>query len=84
MFVRVTISEMGMSIQKYSVRAYKTTDVKEDKLKKVLETATLSPSASNRQDWKFIVVRIERSSKKSEEEIGPSHFLRSLNDNPHA
>ena len=43
--------------QRCSVRAYKATDVEEDKLKKILEAARLSPSASNRQDWKFIVVR---------------------------
>ena len=47
-----------------SVRAYKTTDVEEDKLKKVLEAARLSPSASNRQDWKFIIVRNEETKKK--------------------
>ena len=43
--------------QRCSVRAYKATDVEEDKLRKILEAGRLSPSASNRQDWKFIVVR---------------------------
>ena len=42
--------------QRQSIRAYKATNVEEDKLKKVLEAARLSPSASNRQEWKFIVV----------------------------
>ncbi len=50
--------------QRYSVRAYKTTDVEEDKLSKVLESARLSPSASNRQEWKFIVVRSKETRKK--------------------
>jgi nitroreductase len=50
--------------QRSSVRAYKATDVEEDKLKKVLEAARLSPSASNRQDWKFIVVRNKETRKK--------------------
>jgi nitroreductase len=50
--------------QRCSVRAYKATDVEEDKLKKVLEAARLSPSASNRQDWKFIVVRNNETKKK--------------------
>ena len=50
--------------QRCSVRAYKTTDVEEDKLKKVLEAARLSPSASNRQDWKFIVVKNKDTKKK--------------------
>jgi nitroreductase len=50
--------------QRSSVRAYKATDVEEDKLKKILEAARLSPSASNRQDWKFIVVRNKETRKK--------------------
>jgi nitroreductase len=50
--------------QRSSVRAYKVTDVEEDKLKKVLEAARLSPSASNRQDWKFIVVKNKETRKK--------------------
>jgi len=50
--------------QRSSIRSYKTTDVQEDKLKKVLEAARLSPSASNRQDWKFIIVRNKETKKK--------------------
>ena len=50
--------------QRSSVREYKATDVEEDKLKKILEAARLSPSASNRQDWKFIMVRNKETRKK--------------------
>ncbi len=50
--------------QRSSVRAYKETDVKEDDLKKILEAARLSPSASNRQEWKFIVVKNKETKKK--------------------
>ena len=50
--------------QRSSVRAYKPIDVEEDKLMKILEAARLSPSASNRQDWKFIVVRSKGTKKK--------------------
>src|SRR4030043_1465321 len=50
--------------QRSSVRAYKATDVEEDKLDKILEAARLSPSASNRQEWKFIVVRNKETKKK--------------------
>ena len=50
--------------QRISVRSYKATDVEEDKLRKTLEAARLSPSASNRQDWKFIVVRNKETRKK--------------------
>jgi nitroreductase len=50
--------------QRCSVRAYKTTDVDEDNLRKVLEAARLSPSASNRQDWKFIIVKNKEAKNK--------------------
>jgi nitroreductase len=50
--------------QRSSVRAYKATDVEEGKLKKVLEAARLSSSASNSQDWKYIVVRSKETRKK--------------------
>lgn len=47
-----------------SVRAYKVTDIEEDKLKKILEAARLSPSASNRQEWKFVIVKNKETKKK--------------------
>lgn len=50
--------------ERRSVRAYKPAPVEEEKLKKILEAARLSPSASNRQDWKFIVVREKETRKK--------------------
>ncbi|NCA98354.1 MAG: nitroreductase [Clostridia bacterium] len=40
-----------------SVRHYTEQPVEEEKLELVLEAARLSPSASNQQNWKFIVVR---------------------------
>jgi nitroreductase len=40
-----------------SIRSYQDSVVEEEKLKKVLDSARLAPSASNRQEWKFIVVR---------------------------
>jgi nitroreductase len=50
--------------QRSSVRAYKAIEVEEDKLKKILEAARLSPSASNRQEWKFIIVKNKETKKK--------------------
>jgi nitroreductase len=50
--------------QRSSMRAYKETAVEEDKLKKILEAARLSPSSSNRQEWKFIVVKDRETRKK--------------------
>jgi len=43
--------------QRRSVRTYKNREIEEDVLHKVLEAGRLAPSASNRQEWKFVVVR---------------------------
>ena len=43
--------------RRYSVRMYSEKEVEEKKLKSVLEAARLAPSASNRQEWRFVIVR---------------------------
>lgn len=43
--------------QRRSIRTFKHTEIEEAKLRKVLEAARLAPSASNRQKWKFVLVR---------------------------
>ena len=40
-----------------SVRAFRPEDVPEDVLLRLLNAARLAPSASNRQEWRFVVVR---------------------------
>lgn len=40
-----------------SVRSYQDRPVEQEKLDKILEAARLAPSASNRQEWRFVVVR---------------------------
>lgn len=50
--------------QRRSVRAYKDRAVEDEKLKKVLDAARLAPSASNRQEWKFVVVRDKSTREK--------------------
>ena len=42
---------------RYSVRAYRSDPVEEDKLRKVLEAARLAPTAANRQPFQFIVIQ---------------------------
>lgn len=42
---------------RYSVRSYLSRPVEEDRLGRVLEAARLAPSAANRQEWRFVVVR---------------------------
>ncbi|MCW4044065.1 MAG: nitroreductase family protein [Candidatus Bathyarchaeota archaeon] len=40
-----------------SIRAYKTQDVPEETVKKLIEAASLAPSAGNIQPWLFVIVR---------------------------
>jgi nitroreductase len=50
--------------ERRSIRAYKEKEVEDEKLNKVLEAGRLSPSASNRQEWKFLVVRDKQTIEK--------------------
>jgi len=45
--------------QRYSVRAYESKPVEEEKLQKVLDAARLAPTAANRQPFRIIVVKTE-------------------------
>jgi len=47
-----------------SVRSYQDKGIEKEKLDKVLEAARLAPSASNRQEWKFIVVKDKETKDK--------------------
>jgi nitroreductase len=51
----MTVSE-AIKLRK-SVRSFLAKPVEEEKLTVVLEAARLAPSASNRQEWRFVVVR---------------------------
>jgi nitroreductase len=42
--------------KRYSCRKYLPKPVEEEKLRQVLEAARLAPSASNRQEWRLVVV----------------------------
>ncbi len=46
-----------------SVRSFKPDPIPEDVIKRVLEAARIAPSGSNRQPWKFILIK-ERSAKE--------------------
>jgi nitroreductase len=58
-----------------SVRRYLNKKVEEDKLFAVLEAARLAPSASNRQEWRFILVRDQVSKKKLAEAANNQSFI---------
>jgi nitroreductase len=47
-----------------SVRSYLARAVEKEKLAEILEAARLAPSASNRQEWRFIVVQDKDTRKR--------------------
>jgi nitroreductase len=43
--------------QRRSIRKYRPDAVEEEKLKSILEAGRLAPSAGNRQEWRYIIVK---------------------------
>jgi nitroreductase len=58
-----------------SIRKYVTLPVPEDKLQKVLEAAQKAPSAGNRQEYKFIIVRDEATRQRLVRAAADQGFL---------
>ena len=58
-----------------SVRAYLDKPVEDEKLNAVLEAARLAPSASNRQEWRFVIVRDLETRKKLASVAGGQAFV---------
>ncbi|NJD53773.1 MAG: nitroreductase [Candidatus Methanoperedens sp.] len=58
-----------------SIRAYDPREVEEEKLVRILESGRLSPSASNRQERRFIVVRDAGKRKALSEAARNQKFL---------
>ena len=56
--------------ERRSIRSYKDKPIGEEKLQRLLEAARLAPSAKNRQNWKFIVVK----EKKIREKLVPAGY----------
>jgi len=58
-----------------SIRAYDSHEVEEDKLMRVLESGRLSPSAGNRQERRFIIIRDANTRKLLCEAAGNQRFV---------
>ncbi|MEA2053512.1 MAG: nitroreductase family protein [Candidatus Thermoplasmatota archaeon] len=43
--------------KRYSVRSYQQRDVPDEIIRKIVEAARLAPSAKNRQEWKFVMIK---------------------------
>jgi len=61
--------------ERRSIRAYSPQEIEDEKLKCVLEAGRLAPSAVNRQDWKFIVVKDPSIKEQLVEAAGGQKFL---------
>jgi nitroreductase len=66
---------MEAIITRKSVRAYLPTPVKDEKLNAILEAARLAPSAANRQEWRFVIVRERETRKKLAAAAGGQEFV---------
>ncbi len=61
----MVVMDVSQAIQlRRSVRAYQDKEIEDEKLNRVLEAARLAPSASNRQEWKFMVVKDKDAKNK--------------------
>ena len=58
-----------------SIRAYDSREVEEDKLARVLDSGRLSPSASNRQERRFVVIRDAKTRKLLSEAARNQKFV---------
>jgi nitroreductase len=62
-----------------SIRAYQAKEVEQSKIDRILEAGRLSPSAANRQEWKFIVVRDPAIKKQL---VAAAHGQKSVDQAP--
>jgi len=60
--------------RRYSVRAYKSLPVEEEKLQQVLEAARLAPTAANRQAFQLVVIRTAGREKDLKRIYPPEWF----------
>jgi nitroreductase len=58
-----------------SIRSYKDQPVEDEKLQLILEAGRLSPSASNRQEWRFVVVKDSAKRKQLMEAASYQKFV---------
>ena len=58
-----------------SIRSFEDRPIEEDKLLRVLEAARLAPSAGNRQEWKFVIVKDRSLKQKLANAANKQNFL---------
>jgi nitroreductase len=70
-----TMDVMEAIRSRKSVRSYLDKAVEEQKLKRVLEAARMAPSASNRQEWRFVVVTDPEKRRRLAGEAAGQRFI---------
>jgi nitroreductase len=58
-----------------SIRKYQTRNVEDEKIDKIIESARIAPSAANRQEWKFLVVKDQKIRDKLVEACNGQKFV---------
>jgi nitroreductase len=66
---------MQLIEKRFSVRAYRSTPVEEEKLRKILEAAILAPTAANRQSFRLIIVKTGGRQKELKRIYGRDWFV---------
>jgi len=61
--------------ERKSIRSYESRPVEEEKLQAVLEAARLAPSANNRQEWRYVVVRDQATRERLMVASNNQHFV---------
>jgi nitroreductase len=61
--------------ERRSIRNYKNKEIEDEKLDKILESTRIAPSASNRQEWKFLVVKNQETRDKLVEAAHGQKFV---------
>ena len=66
---------LELARKRYSVRAYKSKPVEDEKLQQVLEAVRLAPTAANLQPFQFIVVHTKGREKELRRVYGSNWFV---------
>lgn len=61
--------------KRHSIRSYEDREVEDEKLNLILEAGRLAPSASNRQEWRYVVVRDKQTRQKLMEAAAGQAFV---------
>jgi nitroreductase len=70
-----TMNVSDAMAKRQSVRAYEDRPVEPEKLERILEATRLAPSASNRQEWRFVVVQDRELRRKLIEAARGQEFV---------